>query len=100
MSIPGCDIQTKTLTPDDMQAQGYIQSVGYDVKQFWEETNTMAHEHGMDSNLAYMYKMVQENLVGEYNHVAALGMIFTILTIPIVIIGRKFMNRFGEEVEY
>lgn len=50
----------KTLTPDDMQAQGYIQSVGYDVEQFWEETNTMAHEHGMDSNLAYMYKMVQE----------------------------------------
>ena len=50
----------KTLTPDDMQAQGYIQSVGYDVEQFWEETNAMAHEHGMDSNLAYMYKMVQE----------------------------------------
>lgn len=48
----------------------------------------------------WMYKMVQENLVGEYNHVAALGMIFTILTIPIVIIGRKIMNRFGEEVEY
>ena len=50
----------KTLTPDDMQAQGYIQSVGYDVQQFWDETNTMAHTHGMDSNLAYMYKMVQE----------------------------------------
>ncbi len=50
----------KTLTPDDMQAQGYIQSVGYDVKQFWAETNAMAHEQGMDSNLAYMYKMVKE----------------------------------------
>ena len=33
----------KTLTPDDMQAQGYIQSVGYDVKQFWEETDRLAH---------------------------------------------------------
>ena len=32
----------KTLTPDDMQAQGYIQSVGYDVKQFWEETDRLA----------------------------------------------------------
>ena len=50
----------KTLTPDDMQAQGYIQSVGYDVKRFWEETNELAHGHGMDANLAYMYKMVAE----------------------------------------
>ena len=50
----------KTLTPDDMQAQGYIQSVGYDVEQFWEETNKLAHEQEMDSNLAYMYKMVKE----------------------------------------
>lgn len=50
----------KTLTPDDMQAQGYIQSVGYDVQQFWDETDALAHEHGMDNNLAYMYKMVIE----------------------------------------
>ena len=50
----------KTLTPDNMQAQGYIQSVGYDVDRFWEETSRLAHEQGMDSNLAYMYKMVRE----------------------------------------
>ena len=50
----------KTLTPDDMQAQGYIQSVGDDVGRFWEETDLLAHENGMDSNLAYMYKMVAE----------------------------------------
>ena len=50
----------KTLTPDDMQAQGYIQSVGYNVAEFWKETDQLAHEHGMDSNLAYMYKMVLE----------------------------------------
>ncbi len=50
----------KTLTPDDMQAQGYIQSVGYDADRFWEETDRLAHEHGMDGNLAYMYKMVTE----------------------------------------
>ena len=49
-----------TLTPDDMQAQGYIQSVGYNADRFWEETNALAHEQGMDSNLAYMYKMVKE----------------------------------------
>ncbi len=50
----------KTLTPDNMQAQGYIQSVGYDIDRFWEETDALAHEHGMDGNLAYMYKMVVE----------------------------------------
>lgn len=57
-------------------------------------------QYGTYTLAFWMYKMVQENLVGEFNHVAALGMIFTLLTIPIVILGRKFMNRFGEEVEY
>lgn len=50
----------KTLSPDDMQAQGYIQSVGFEVDKFWEESNILACENQMDSNLAYMYKMVQE----------------------------------------
>lgn len=50
----------KTLSPDDMQAQGYIQSVGYDVASFWKESNILAQENDMDSNLAYMYKMVKE----------------------------------------
>ena len=39
----------KTLTPDNMQAQGYIQSVGYDVDRFWEETDNLAHQNGIDS---------------------------------------------------
>ncbi len=50
----------KTLSPDDMQAQGYIQSVGYDVDAFWRETNEFAKENQMDTNLAYMYKMIQK----------------------------------------
>ena len=50
----------KTLSPDDMQAQGYIQSVGFDVGQFWKESNGMAQQNDMDGNLAYMYKMVKE----------------------------------------
>ncbi len=50
----------KTLSPDDMQAQGYIQSVGYDVAKFWQESNGLATKNEMDQNLAYMYKMVQE----------------------------------------
>ena len=50
----------KTLSPDDMQAQGYIQSVGYDVADFWKETNRLAEENEMDQNLSYMLKMVKE----------------------------------------
>ncbi|UTY27139.1 haloacid dehalogenase-like hydrolase [Treponema denticola] len=49
----------KTLSPDDMQAQGFIQSVGYEVKSFWEKSNKLAGENEMDQNLAYMYTMLQ-----------------------------------------
>lgn len=66
----------KTLSPDDMQAQGYIQSVGYDVAQFWQESDELACKNEMDSNLAYMYKMVQEaegNLVFNKKALAEYG---------------------------
>lgn len=70
----------KTLSPDDMQAQGYIQSVGYDVDQFWKESNALAWENGMDSNLAYMYKMVRE---AEGNFV----------------LNKKALEQYGEKVK-
>ncbi len=50
----------KTLSPTDMQAQGYIQSVGYDVDEFWAKTDALAEANDMDSNLAYMYVMMDE----------------------------------------
>ncbi len=50
----------KTLSPDDMQAQGYIQSVGYDVPEFWKNSNALATDNEMDQNLAYMYVMKQK----------------------------------------
>lgn len=50
----------KTLSPDDMQAQGYIQKVGFDIADFWHETDALAESNDMDSNLAYMYKMMKE----------------------------------------
>lgn len=50
----------KTLSPDDMQAQGYIQSLQYEVDSFWKESNELARRNDMDQNLAYMYKMVHE----------------------------------------
>lgn len=51
----------KTLSPKDMQAQGFIQDIGYDVNNFWEESNTLATANDMDTNLAYMYKMVEKS---------------------------------------
>lgn len=50
----------KTLSPDDMQAQGYIQEVfGDDVQAFWDECKDLAEANEMDSNLAYMFKMME-----------------------------------------
>ena len=51
----------RTLSPEDMQAQGYIQDLELDVGEFWEKTNRFADEHDMDSNLAYMFMMAQES---------------------------------------
>ncbi len=48
----------KTLSPEDMQAQGYIQSIGYTVQDFWDECNRIGNENEMDPNLAYMYLMI------------------------------------------
>ena len=66
----------KTLSPDDMQAQGYIQSVGYDVGEFWRQTDVLAKQNEMDQNLAYMYMMVREavgNLVFSRKTLAEYG---------------------------
>lgn len=54
----------RTLSPDDMQAQGYIQSVGYDVGSFWKESNGLAEANDMDRNLVYMYLM-KETAAGK-----------------------------------
>ena len=51
----------KTLSPDDMQAQGYIQTVQPEgsevIGDFWKESNSRAAANNMDKNLAYMYTM-------------------------------------------
>lgn len=48
----------KTLSPEDMQAQGFIQSVGYGISEFWQTSNELAWNNDMDTNLSYMYKMM------------------------------------------
>ena len=70
----------KTLSPNDMQAQGYIQSVGYDTEEFWRESNELAEDNDMDQNLAYMFKMVNES----EGH-----LVFT----------REMLAKYGESVE-
>ena len=40
-----------------MQAQGYIQSLDYEVPNIWKESNTLANNNDMDQNLAYMFMM-------------------------------------------
>lgn len=51
----------KTLSPTDMQAQGYIQNVGCDVSEFWKESNGLASKNDMDQNLAWMYMMKEKS---------------------------------------
>ncbi len=52
----------RTLSPNDMQAQGFIQDVYSDaVEEFWNETNKLAEENDMDGNLAYMYLMKKKS---------------------------------------
>lgn len=51
----------KTLTPNDMQAQGYLQALGYKkADDFWIKSNSMAMENDMDQNLSYMFNMYKE----------------------------------------
>jgi len=71
----------KTLSPDDMQAQGYIQEVfGDDVQAFWDECKDLAEANEMDSNLAYMRKMV------EYAHGR-------------IVLTRKTLREYGAKVK-
>ncbi len=51
----------KTLSPDDMQAQGFIQKLENQIDEFWEKSNGFAIKNDMDQNLAYMFTMKTES---------------------------------------
>lgn len=57
-------------------------------------------QHGTYTLSYWMYSIVKNGVTEQYNTVAALGLIFTVFTVPLVFIGKWFMNRFGEEVQY
>ena len=51
----------KTLSPDNMQAQGYLQTIDYeDQDRFWAESNSLAAERDMDPTLAWMFLMLRK----------------------------------------
>lgn len=51
----------KTLSPDNMQAQGYLASINYENQnEFWDKANALANENDMDRDLAWMYLMLKE----------------------------------------
>lgn len=50
----------KTLSPDNMQAQGYLQAIDYENQnEFWSESNELSREYDMDSTLAWMFLMLR-----------------------------------------
>ena len=51
----------KTLSPDDMQTFTLIPSFGMQKAEFWGESNDLARENRMDSNLAWMYQLLQHS---------------------------------------
>lgn len=51
----------KTLSPDDMQTFTLIPSFGMEKAEFWAESNDLARENHMDSNLAWMFQLIQHS---------------------------------------
>ncbi len=50
----------KTLSPDNMQAQGYLQAINYENQnEFWAESNALADTNDMDQTLAWMFLMLK-----------------------------------------
>lgn len=47
-----------TLSPNDMQSYSIIPSFGKTSEEFWKESNALAKENKMDTNLAWMYKIM------------------------------------------
>ena len=52
----------KTLSPDNMQAQGYLAAINFkDQNEFWKKANSIAKENDMDRDLAWMFLMLKES---------------------------------------
>lgn len=49
----------KTLSPDDMQTFTLIPSFGIDKSVFWQETEALTRESGMEQNLSWMFNLIK-----------------------------------------
>jgi 2-hydroxy-3-keto-5-methylthiopentenyl-1-phosphate phosphatase len=49
----------KTLSTDDMQAFGFIQGLGMEVNDFWNDCSRYSKANNVESILTYMYLMVK-----------------------------------------
>lgn len=49
-----------TLSPGNMQEFGFIQAIGKDSKNFWEQNKKLSEEHDASGILCYMYLMIQK----------------------------------------
>ena len=90
----------KTLSPDDMQAQGYIQSIDCEIAEFWKQSNQLASDNDMDQNLAYMYMMASKsNYIRKRVEVIHMSTIFTEANYENSVI-ELFRNDLGYEYVY
>lgn len=48
-----------TLIPKNLQEYGFIDSLNMSPDEFWEASAIVGNKHDMDSNLAYMYTMIE-----------------------------------------
>ena len=51
----------KTLSTDDMQAFGFIQGLGMEVDDFWNECGKFSKENNVESILSYLYMMIKHS---------------------------------------
>ena len=67
----------KTLSTDDMQAFGFIQSLGMGVDEFWGECAEFSKKHQIENVLTYMYMMLkcskEKNLPFSKEYLAKFG---------------------------
>ena len=88
----------KTLSPDNMQAQGYLASVHYENQNdFWDKSNRLAAENEMDRDLAWMYLMLKEargKLIFSRDNLRAYGAGLTLY--PGVTEWFDRINKYGE----
>ena len=48
----------------------------------------------------WLFNIAMKETESLYNAANAAGLMFFVLTIPLIVVGRKIMNKYGQEVQY